>query len=275
MRKHLPTTSQPRANHEPGQPGVNLSRLLAAIVSGMTLLAAAQLQMAHAAHPLISEDPDTQGKGGQQIELALDRRHENADRENPASLAYSFGVSDTLDAILSIPVTIGSTHGLGDMGAALKWRFLETEGATLAIKPEVFLPTGNETRHQGNGRAGAMVTVVASHSVQSWRLLANLGIRYNRYKLAADEAAMRKILWRASASVSYALNDALRFVTDTGLERAMDRSDNKHPAFGLVGLIYSPYKHLDLDAGLRVNFRCTECHAWSNRQVGVGLTSRF
>jgi hypothetical protein len=255
--------------------GMNRARLLAAIVSGMALFAASQMQLAHAAHPLTSEDPDTQGKGGQQIELALDRKQENSARENAVSLAYSFGISDSLDAILAMPMTTGPMHGVGDLGAALKWRFLETEDASFAIKPEIFLPSGNETRGQGNGKAGAMLTAVVSHSVHSWRLLANLGVRYNRYSLPADEAALRRTLWRVSASVSYSLNDALKFVTDAGLERAIDKSDNRHPAFGLVGLIYSPYKHLDLDAGLRVNFRCTECQAWSNRQVGVGLTSRF
>lgn len=90
-----------------------------------------------AAHPLITEDTGTQGRGKFQLELTTEhigtRRHGNS--QAPVVLTtttMSLGLHDTLDAIFTIPhLRFGQStpggapgnHGLADTGLDLKWRF--------------------------------------------------------------------------------------------------------------------------------------------------------
>ena len=55
-----------------------------------------------AAHPLISDDTGTQGKGNQQLELSWDRINQESEGVNRRSLdaVWSLGVVDSIDVSL-------------------------------------------------------------------------------------------------------------------------------------------------------------------------------
>ncbi|KPL27601.1 MAG: hypothetical protein AMJ72_07895, partial [Acidithiobacillales bacterium SM1_46] len=60
-----------------------------------------------AAHPLITEDAATQGKGNSQIELTTEYGREDRDNElltaSVTQAVLSYGVRDNLDLILGVP----------------------------------------------------------------------------------------------------------------------------------------------------------------------------
>lgn len=242
--------------------------LLAALLCGFAPLA-------NATHPLVTDDPNTQGSAHHQIEANTDWATQEAAHAHVGTLTYSYGASDTLDVYVNVPLTFTAPSGLNDLSLGAKWRFLESDAFSAALKPELLLPTGDETKALGYGRAGAKLTAIVDYEARPWRLLGNVGVTVNRYKLPADRETMRNVIWQASASAWYALSEHWKMLSDVGIARAIDKASNALPGFVLAGLMYSPTPNLDLDAGMRVDLRCRTCSALSNRQVGVGLAARF
>src|SRR5207253_2122964 len=150
-----------------------------------------------------------------------------------------------------LPVTASSPHGVNDASLGIKWRFFESGPDSLAIKPVLVLPSGNQNQGLGTGRSSAALTLIGTHDAAPWAFHGNLGISIPRYALAADREAHRGTLWRASAAVSYSLNETWRAVADIGIARNPDVGSAINPAYLLTGIIYSPGKNLDLDAGIK------------------------
>jgi hypothetical protein len=67
----------------------------------------------------------------------------------------------------------------------------------------------------------------------------------------------------------------LKLVADTGAEQDINKTSNKRAAYLVTGVIYSPHKNLDLDAGLKFGIGCRACENNVDRQLGIGLTRRF
>lgn len=130
-----------------------------------------------AAHPLITDDTGTQGKGNTQIELTVEHGYEQEDgtRENTANTnaVFSYGVRDNVDLILTLPhrrisseAEDGSrtvNRGQGDVGLDVKWRFYEKENLSLALKPGLTMPTGDETKNLGAGRTRQSLYLTTSY----------------------------------------------------------------------------------------------------------------
>ncbi|HJV53266.1 MAG TPA: transporter [Noviherbaspirillum sp.] len=231
--------------------------------------------VAYATHPLVSDDPNTQSGGHHQIEANTDWARQDEVHTHVGALTYSYGAQDNLDLYLNIPLTFTAPSGINDVGVGAKWRFLENETMSSALKPELQLPTGDEARSLGNGRTSARLTAIVAYDAQPWRLLGNLGLSVNRYRLQADRDTRRGIVWHASASLWYSLSDQWKLLSDIGADSDVDKASYKHPGFVLAGVMYSPAPNLDLDAGVRFDLRCSACSALSNRQVGVGVAARF
>jgi hypothetical protein len=239
-------------------------------------LFAGVLQVAHAAHPLITDDAGTQDTGNHQIEVNTDRYNAHATKSHTriGEFTYAYGVHDNLDAFASLPFTLTSPKGANDAVIGLKWRFFESNQISLALKPEAWLTSGNVNRGLGNGRTGAAVTFIGAYDAAPWQLLANIAMEFPRYALVADREAKRTALWRTSIAALCAIDARWKLVADTGISRNADRAGSQHPAFMLAGVVYSPNPQLDLDAGIRVNRRCSPCDE-GRRQFGVGATWRF
>ncbi len=243
-------------------------RLLAALLCGLA-------PMAYATHPLVSDDPNTQGKAHHQIEANTDWTRQDETRTRVGAFTYSYGALDNLDVYVNIPLTFTPPSGINDVSIGAKWRFQENDTLSSALKPELLLPSGDETRGLGFGRASARLTAIVAYDAQPWRLLGNVGVSVNRYKRQADRDLNRSIVWQVSASAWYAFNEQWKLLSDIGVARALDKASQAYPGFVLAGLMYSPTPNLDFDAGMRLGLRCRACSALSDRQVGVGLAVRF
>ena len=224
---------------------------------------------AFAAHPLITDDTGTQGQGKFQLEVngEYGRDKENLDgveiRENAAGLetVISRGLTDTIDLVVAVPwawsrvkedgVVVSDENGLGDVGLELKWRFLEYKGFSLALKPGLTLPTGNENRGLGNGKVSYGATMVASQELEPFTFHLNIAYTHNEFKLDLDKEANRRDIWHASLATTYQVLDDLQLVANVGMESNGDRGNNTWPAFVLGGAIYSLSENLDLDLGVK------------------------
>lgn len=239
---------------------------------------------AWAAHPLITDDTGTQGKGKFQIEIT---GQYDEDKESDAGVSVkstgvemaatlSYGLFEAADLVLTVPyswakirqdgATVYSEDGLTDMALDVKWRFFEKDGVSLAFKPGLRIPTGNDERGLGAGRAGYQAFLIGSMETGPWGVHANLGYIGNENKL--DE---EKNLWHASLAATYEIVKDLTLVGNVGMERNTDKAADDDPAFLIGGLVYSLSENVDIDAGVKCGLNGDETD-WS---AMAGVAFRF
>lgn len=241
------------------------------------------IQAAHAAHPLVTDDTGTQDSGNHQVELNTDWLRQDDIHSHVVNFTYSYGLLKNLDVYVNPPATVSKPSGINDIALGVKWRLLEDESFSLALKPELTFPSGDPNKGLGHGRNSMSLTLIGSYQADSWAFSGNLAAYYNRYRLLSDQQANRTMVWRASAAALYAINPKWSLVLDTGIvsntERASDSSGDRHassnPGYILSGAIYSPTPNIDLDAGIKFGLGCGACAAQIQRQLGVGVTWRF
>jgi hypothetical protein len=218
------------------------------------------------AHPLLTDDTITVGKGTTQIEMSY-QFDSNNDDGNKAELSrpkvqLTYGLLDPLDVILEIPYlflqqTQGgvttSSDGIGDITLSLKWRFYgeKEKGLQFAIKPSVTFPTGDEAKGLGFGREAYGITFISSFEREEWIVSANLGYLYNEYGLQSERDAYRTSIWSASLSGQYEVIEKLWLVGEVGVLSNPRVTSDTPPAFINGGLIYELTKNIDLDIGYR------------------------
>ena len=222
---------------------------------------------AYAAHPLITDDTGTQGKGKVQVEMTgeTSRDEEVFDgvetREDSAELAaaLSAGLFDNVDLVIGAPwvwsrvkedgALTGDENGIGDLSLEVKWRFYEQKGFSLAVKPGITLPTGNEHRGLGNGKVSYGVTMIATQELEPFTFHVNAAYTRNEFKL--DKETNRGDIWHGSVAAAYEVIKDLQVVANVGMESNGDRGASKMPAFILGGAIYTVMENMDLDFGIK------------------------
>lgn len=227
--------------------------------------------VSYAAHPLITDDTGTQGKGGLQLELnaeyAYDKEREEdvtvTEKATEISTTLSYGVADTVDFVLGIPfqwvrVTedgrrVESESGFADVALELKWRFYEQNGLSFALKPGISIPTGDDQRGLGTGRVGWGLFLIGSKETAPWAFHANVG--YTRNENSADE---RENIWHASVAATVEVAEGLQLAANTGIETNPDRGSNTHPVFIIGGIIYSISENVDIDFGIKAGLNRAE-----------------
>ena len=221
---------------------------------------------ANAAHPLVTDDTGTQGKGKAQLEFEGEYGHDEGGGATTDSLVVptipvlSYGIIDTVDLVLSISherietKRNGATtteSGISDASIETKWRYYEKDGLSFAIKPGFTLPTGDENKGLGTGKASYHAYLITTKEMAPWAFHFNVGYIRNEYKLQADADANRKDLWHVSLASQVEVVKDLKVVTDIGMDRNSDKTSNVNPAFVLGGLIYSISESLDVDFGVK------------------------
>ena len=258
-------------------------RVLAAVLMIGVIIPLVTGSGAFAAHPLLTDDTGTQGTGTSQIEATGTW---NTDQENLESrgvretsswvtVAFTGGVSDTVDLVLSVPYVwtetkeagqITKDDGVFDMVIEAKWRFYAKQTLTLAIKPGILLPTGDEEKGRGTGHFGYTTFLIATIEKEPWAFDANLGYLYLENR--TDE---RVNLWFGSLASRFSVADPWTIVGEIGASRNTDPADSSHPAFAQIGLIYSPNGDLDLSMGIVSGLS----DRGIDRSVRAGATIRF
>ena len=237
-----------------------------------------------AAHPLITDDTGTQGKGKFQLELngQYDRDKEDVDglsaktTGGQVATTLSYGIAENVDLVLSLPYQWGRTEenettvydekGIGDMVFETKWRFFEKDGFSLALKPGISIPTGNDEKGLGTGKLGGHLFLIGSKELGPCAFHANLG--YIRNENNADE---RKDIWHASFAATWEAIKNLKLVANVGIERNPDNDASNNPAFLIGGVIYSVTENFDLDCGVKYGLNSSE----TNLSLMAGITYRF
>jgi hypothetical protein len=244
---------------------------------------------AFAAHPLVTDDTGTLGKGNRQLELTaeLARNHDTAAgvkvRETGGEFAatLSLGLHDRVDLVVGAPtawsrvsedrVTVSDASGIGDIGVELKVRVFEQEGFSLALKPGLTLPTGDESRGLGTGAVSYGTALIVSQELGPVSVHLNGAYARDEYSLAEDRLANRRDRWHASLAAAAEVMDGLQAVANVGIETNGDRASTTHPAFALAGVVYSVNEHLDVDLGVKAGLNPAE----TDLTALGGIAARF
>ena len=220
------------------------------------LLSAVWAGCAQAAHPLITEDAATQGAGRFQLELnsefATDREAGVKTTTHQLGVLLAAGLTDALDLVIGQPrlriaSTAGETaRGAGDASLDLKWRFYERGRTSFSLKPGVTLPTGDEARGLGTGKATYALFLVGSFEGEPWTMHLHTGYKANRNRLGQPV----DVLHLSTAAV-YQATRRVKLVADWALDTDFELSTGRQPAWLVLGAICSLGENLDLDLGAR------------------------
>ena len=250
-----------------------------------------------AAHPFLTDDTGTQGAGNWQLELQAERgtldrtanvggvRVQQESRVTVFTPVLTYGVLENLDIAVGLNrakqrttengVVVEDSSGTADSTVEIKWRFYEAGALNLALKPSFLLPTGDENRGLGTGKASWGVNFIATYEAKPWAFNGNIAYSDVRYKLPQDADDNRADLWRASGGLAYSVRDDLRLVGEVGVRTNSSRNDPYLPGsngqFAMLGAIYSPTDKIDFDVGFRKSLN----HAELDWTILVGATFRW
>jgi len=237
-----------------------------------------------AAHPLITDDAGTQGKGNFQFELngQYDSEDETVSGVSVKSTGgqvattLTYGIIDTVDVVLSLPyrwsnikedgITVYDEKGISDTVFEVKWRFFEKDGFGLALKPGVSFPTGDNEKGLGTGKTGYHLFFIGSQEIAPWAFHLNLGYIGNE-----NDVDEEKNIWHASLATTYEVIENLKIVGNIGVEKNPDKTADNDPAFILGGIIYSITKSFDVDFGVKCGLNSSE----TDMSVMAGTSFRF
>jgi hypothetical protein len=228
------------------------------------------------AHPLVTDDTGTQGKGKFQLEMNGEAAREKEtlngvetredDRE--LSVTLSAGAAEPVDIIIGVPwlwsqvkesgITVSDESGAGDVSLEVKWRIFELGGLSLAVKPGLTLPTGNEKKGLGNGRPSYGLTLIATQEFERSFLHFNVGYARNEFELATDRESNRRDIWNGSVAAGVEIVKSLTLLADIGAETNGDKGSDTWPVFFLGGFIYSVTEDLDVDLGIKTGLNSSE-----------------
>lgn len=241
--------------------------------------------VAFAGHPLVTDDAGTAGKGRGHVEIGVSYVHDRDKADElttfkteggESAIGITVGFLDTLDAVVSAPYVwfaidendhrVARADGLSDINFDLKWRFFEKKGWALALKPGIRLPSGDEDKGLGKGRAGYRMFFIATKELDPAAFHLNLGYLRNE-----NNAGERRDIWHASLAAEYEVVKNLKLLANIGAERNPASDSDNHPAFALGGIAYSLSERITFDAGVKFGLTSPEI----DMTYLTGLTVKF
>jgi hypothetical protein len=240
---------------------------------------------AGALQPLITDDTETQGAGGNQLEVSFDRERVRSPGErttrHAATIVFTRGLTETLDGYVEASGVRLRTNGADDSGAGnpalgVKWRFWENEAnkLSLALKPEVQLGVSRRSERQGlaSARTGYAATLILSKEASFGAIHANLAATRVDFALAENRDANRRMLYRFSVAPVVALSPTWKAALDVGVTTNPDRTRRARMGYVELGAIWSPRDDLELALGV---IRQVGDGEPVSQTITAGLTLRF
>lgn len=226
-----------------------------------------------AAHPLVSDDAGTLGKGNMQLELNGDiSREKETDvgstthtRGKQLATAFGIGITDKLDlsAGFTRPWGNGDNDGIpfnnagsADFSLNLKWQLYEQESLTVALKPQFDISYSVGSSDDNVTSYGG--AIVFSKELEPFALHLNIGYTYNSYNLPDTRDASRNSILTSSLAGTYATSNRITLVADVGATSSEDKATDEAAVFGLLGAIYQLDKSIDLSAGIKFGLTKSE-----------------
>lgn len=219
---------------------------------------------------LTTDDADLVGKDKWQLELTGESSSFITSRERVLTPELSYGISDNVQVSFTMPYQHLAddgepwARGMNDPSLNLKWRLYEKNGLTFVFAPAVSLPTGDEEKGLGNGRATYRAVGVLQYETGAYTWLLNAGyIRNNNVE------GDRRNLWNISGGMYYQLNPKTKLGIDYGYNSTNDPNITRFEHFAGLGAVYSPSEQVEFMIGYKRGFNQDSLdHAW---KAGVVL----
>jgi hypothetical protein len=216
------------------------------------------------------------------------------DDTNTAGIILSYGIIDPLDIVINVPYKHSLTRerhlfytgdlqffslkesetatGFSDITVELKWKFYEYKALSLALKPGVIFPLGDEDKGLGAGKFGGYGYFISTLDLTPVVMHLNLGYIRNQNRINE-----REDIWHASLAFEFWLvMDRFCLVANAGFERNRDKSSNIQDAFLLAGFVGSPTPDCDLDIGFKYGIQTKNWESpGPDYSVLAGATVRF
>ena len=193
----------------------------------------------------------------------------------------SVGVADSTDLVFSVPLCyfrvlendqkVVNRVGLGDILVEAKWRALTYDSFSFAVKPSVFLPTGDDALGFGTGKPGFGISLIGSQDLGALQLHTEATYLHTPY--AQDETAetTRSDNWEFSVAAAYEAAPGFQVVGELGMAKNLNKASRTWPAFISGGVIYTVTEGLDLDLGVRGALNRVE----TDYAILAGVTTSF
>jgi hypothetical protein len=219
-----------------------------------------------AAHPLISDDAATLGKGNMQLELngtvGTDKNTANGSITKTVSkqiaTAFGVGITDKIDVSGGIARPWGSGDidgtsfddpGSADFSLTIKWQAYEHEGLSVAIKP--LFGYSYKVGASDDHTVSYGTALILSKELEPFSVHLNTDYIYFRDNLAEVRENNRNGIWSICLGTTFEMVKNLKLVTDFGIATNRDKTSSNMPVFGLIGAIYTFNKSVDLSVGFK------------------------
>lgn len=240
----------------------------------MTLLSIGALTPSAAlgGRPLVTEDAGTVEKGFFELELAMDySRDNNRDKNYFPSAQLAYGLTERMEVAVAGGYIFKDIHdggredGWGDVLAYVKYR-VWGEGEkypAFTLKPQVKIPTADENKGLGSGKADFGLTAVFSKSFTGINLHFNAGYTWIGKKEATDELNL-------ALAGEFEVMKGLIAVNEIRYAQNFNSDTKDDPASILLGLQAQVGQAL-FDAGLAVGLNT----AAPDYVLTMGVTIKF
>jgi hypothetical protein len=231
--------------------------------------------VARAAHPLITEDTGTQGKGRWQLEANAESTREDSagirSRAVQPAATLSYGFVENADLQLTQSWLREKSAGVVAQGARdtaidFKWRFFEKDSLSLGLKPGVTLPTGDEQKDLGAGRIGWGNLLILAYEPGLLALHLHAGYKRNRNALGE-----RASLAHLSGALVWRVVENVKLVADYARDTNPRAGGGGAERYAVLGAIWSVTPDFDLDLGLKTGHG----GATLDRALLLGMTLRW
>lgn len=242
---------------------------------------------AAAFHPFVTDDTGTQGLAGNQLELAVGRERTSVpgsdDDSRSLPIVYARGLGETLDVYAGTQYdwiragsASGGARGVDTASVGLKWRVHEdqTQGISLAVKPEMRLPvaSGRADTGFGNRAPSGSLTFIVTQELAFGALHFNVGASAERYR---DPAANPNTI-TTQVSLAPVWHPGPRWKVGLDLGAAFERAGRATVRTDFVGLgaVFSHGVNLDFTLGVfRSTYRAEP--STTTRTATAGISWRF
>jgi hypothetical protein len=240
-----------------------------------------------ALQPLVTDDTETQGRGGNQLEVGYERERVRARAQGSTlqtlSAEYAHGLTDTLDGYVGLArarirseVPEENGHGAGNPALGFKWRLWQSEPQRLsvALKPELQpgATRSAERRGLGSGRTGYAATLIVTQEFDFGAVHWNVSGTRVRHALAENRHGSRQYLYRVSVAPVVDVAADWKVALDVGAITNPDRARRARMGYAELAAIWSPREDLELALGV---IAFTGDGEPRTRTLAAGLTWRF
>ena len=233
---------------------------------------------ARGAHPYITDDTGTQGKGRFELQLGAQYTRTPVDDVTLSNFQFapqlSYGVAEPVDLIFrptyNVNVASGGqsarASGFGDTNLEFKWRFWESGASSLGIKIGTGFASGNFARGLDSGQSTPRAYFLAGQKADPFEFYGNVGTIRNAL---APEA--REWLGHVSAVALWNVRERFQLGLDLAADQNPLKTSSQWPAVGLIGAIYTLSPGWDIDAGYQRGLN----HTAPKNQFLLGATLRW